>query len=56
MRLQPDVAFWQCVAPMLYQRAVTFDGGEPKVNVRQQAEITDFCNGWMLNIREQQSL
>jgi len=43
-------------AGLLYQRAVTFDDGTLKVNQRQQAEITDFCNQWMVNIAEQQSL
>ncbi|MBI1347132.1 hypothetical protein GC163_12680 [bacterium] len=41
---------------VVYQVAAKFDEGKILFNSKQQAEITSFANGWMLNIKEQQGL
>lgn len=41
---------------MLYQVAAKFDEGRLLFNSKVQAEITQFANQWMLNIKEQQGL
>jgi hypothetical protein len=40
----------------LYRRVVRFDGGKLLVQVRPQADLVAFCDGWMRNIAEQQKL
>ena len=62
----PDVEFYVTplgVAPtaiqqiMGYQRAVEFlAGGRIVFDKRRQADIADFCNTWMANIRDQQGV
>lgn len=60
----PDVEFWvvgEMVAPVAidqapgYRRHVEFeDGRAVRMYRRGQADLADFCNVWMRNIREQQ--
>ena len=64
----PDMVFWRgegdrpwvAVAyqdQRTYSEAVTFDNGEPvKIKAALQADLTNFANTWMGNIREQQEL
>jgi hypothetical protein len=41
----------------VYRRAVHWDGaGDCRIDRREQADIADFCNMWMRNIKEQQQL
>lgn len=60
----PDVEFYvvgELVAPVAidqapgYRRHVEFEAGRAvRMYRRGQADLTDFCNLWMRNIREQQ--
>jgi hypothetical protein len=64
----PDVVFVigadQHIYPISYrqdglgidQEAAYVEDGQWKVKTKMQADITEFCNQWMLNIEEQQNV